>query len=62
MLVTEEITSLLLSIVPLLEETCDLKEQEDVVSRSSTEIEYRAMTHTTYEMVWLKKSTDGAWF
>jgi len=30
------------------------------VSHSSAEDEYKAMTHTTCEMVWLKKSTDRA--
>jgi len=32
------------------------------VSRSSAEAEYRVMAHTEFAMVWLKKSTDGAWF
>jgi len=30
------------------------RKKQDVVSRSSAEAEYRAMTHTTYEMMWLK--------
>jgi len=35
--------------------SCDLEEQEqDIVSRSSAKIEYRAMAHTACKMVWLK--------
>jgi len=36
--------------------------KQDGVSRSSAEPEYKVMAHTTCEMVWLKKFTDGTWF
>jgi len=38
------------------------KRKKQDMSRSSAEAEYRTMPHTTCEMVWLKKFTDGAWF
>ena len=30
--------------------------KKDIVSRSSAEVEYRAMSHTACEMIWLKNS------
>lgn len=32
--------------------------KQDIVSRSSAEIKYRAMAHTTYELLWFSELTN----
>jgi len=58
MMVTREIENQLPTIAHLLEEILWLGgKKQDVVSQSSTEVEYRAMAHTTCDMIWLKNLT-----